>query len=344
VVLDNDITRIQPRNILAAVIVGSASESFTASRSEKGNTYVLSFPASELGTHLVAVYSDERQLPNSPFLFKVTLPNCNATPGRVADLSGECVCPYHSTVDIAGACVSYVIIIPSVVLPVLLLCSAAAAAYVLKRNAEEEAMWRIKSGDLVWSCPPEVLGCGTEGSVYKATFRGTPVAVKRFAEVDRGLGQQSLHNDLVISDHAFSRQSTGDSSVSSAETRGRRSSSLSIALFSAQLKNIISTNVSSVKFEARKTVKFLVGVRHPYITTVMGGLLLNGKELCLVLELMDLGSLFDCLHNILFPMDGELALNFLQCIAKGMTFLHSASTPIIHGDLKSGEHYISHKH
>ncbi len=86
----------------------------------------------------------------------------------------------------------------------------------------------------------------------------------------------------------------------------------------------------------RKTIKFLVTIRHPCITTVMGGVLVNGRELCLVMELMEFGSLFDCLHNLLFPMEGELALNFLHNISRGMTFLHTADPPIRHGDLKSG--------
>ena len=103
------------------------------------------------------------------------------------------------------------------------------------------------------------------------------------------------------------------------------------------LKSRVSSIGINNDSDIRETIKFLVTVRHPSITPVLGGVFVNGKELCLVLELMELGSLWDCLHNVLFPIEGELVHSFLLSISKGMCFLHAATPPIRHGDLKSGE-------
>ncbi len=55
-------------------------------------------------------------------------------------------------------------------------------------------------------------------------------------------------------------------------------------------------------------IKALVAIRHPCITTIMGAtvILLEGqKRLCLVMELMELGSLWDLLHNETFILRGK---------------------------------------
>lgn len=53
----------------------------------------------------------------------------------------------------------------------------------------------------------------------------------------------------------------------------------------------------------------------------------------LIMEFMQLGSLFDLIHNETIIIDGEIALPILQDIAQGIRFLHSAKPTVIHGDL-----------
>ena len=55
----------------------------------------------------------------------------------------------------------------------------------------------------------------------------------------------------------------------------------------------------------------------------------------LVLEYMDLGSLYDILHNDTMALDGEIVLPILRDISQGMRFLHTADPQVIHGDLKA---------
>ena len=51
------------------------------------------------------------------------------------------------------------------------------------------------------------------------------------------------------------------------------------------------------------------------------------------MELMDLGSLQDLLYNKTLEMNGEIVLQILRDMTKGMRFLHAGG--VIHGDLKS---------
>jgi len=81
-------------------------------------------------------------------------------------------------------------------------------------------------------------------------------------------------------------------------------------------------------------MRILSKLRHPCITSVMGAVV-EGAEPLLIMELMDLGSLHDLLHNNTVVVEGALVLPILQDVAHGMRFLHSSENPIVHGDIKS---------
>lgn len=67
----------------------------------------------------------------------------------------------------------------------------------------------------------------------------------------------------------------------------------------------------------------------------MGAVIAKKEEPMLVMEFMDHGSLYDCIHNETMVIEGELLLPILQDIAKGVRFLHAATPQVIHGDLKA---------
>jgi len=80
-------------------------------------------------------------------------------------------------------------------------------------------------------------------------------------------------------------------------------------------------------------MRLLSTLRHPNICTVMGSVTL-GSDPMLIMEYMQMGSLFSLLHNKTVPISGELILPILKDVAKGLRFLHSASPPVVHSDLK----------
>ena len=298
------------------MFVGNGQQSFQAEKASP-NTYTVQIPTEKLGTQIMAVYNGRFQLSNSPFRYEVSLPSCNEFPGKVSDVSGQCVCPSNLQASIGGTCVAYETILPAVIVPVFVFFAVLAAAYFFRQAAKKAQLWQIKENDVSMSDPPEILGTGSSGSVYRADFRGTPVAIKRFLRTNELLAQQQKQRYL------------GAPLTRSVESELVFDNNSGFSAINPNLSN------GTERKNNRKMIKFLVSIRHPRITTVMGGVV-NGGKMCLVLELMELGSLWDCLHNVLFPLDGELALNFLLSVSKGMNFLHAARPPIRHGDLKSG--------
>ena len=80
-------------------------------------------------------------------------------------------------------------------------------------------------------------------------------------------------------------------------------------------------------------IKFIKNCRHPNICLLMGACL-QPPSLCLVVELVAKGSLWEVLRKAL-PMDTRLSLRFARDTAQGMNYLHHFSPPILHRDLKS---------
>jgi len=86
-------------------------------------------------------------------------------------------------------------------------------------------------------------------------------------------------------------------------------------------------------------------LRHPHIVNVMGAIIPNNLSLrsstaappvrSIVMEYMENGSLSECLQRAI-ELDGEMIIDILQNVTKGLQFLHYAKPKaIIHGDLKA---------
>ena len=281
--------------------------------------YLVILIAEKLGSQIIAVYLDGRQLSNSPFLFNVQLGVCPNSSGRVMDIEGNCVCPSGKSVEVAGSCVPLEVLVPSIILPViLLLMIIAISAYLHIVSRTEDLSWRIDSAEIVFPDPKEILGIGSNGYVLRVSFRGTPVALKQFR-------QHRYETSLL------SKSFTGDlNQVNSSSSECMSNSTFSTNEFATV--PVMSFN------RLLQDVKTLARLRHPYLTTIMGALVTGDghfKEISLVMEVMDLGSMWDLLHNEMYPIQARKALRFLQDITKGMHFLHYNTPPLVHGDLKS---------
>lgn len=95
------------------------------------------------------------------------------------------------------------------------------------------------------------------------------------------------------------------------------------------------TAYNRLKADFIAEMRHLSKLRHPCITTVMGAIISKEDEPMLVMEFMEMGSLYDILHNETIVLDGDLVLPILRDITRGMRFLHAASPQVIHGDLKA---------
>ena len=147
-----------------------------------------------------------------------------------------------------------------------------------------------------------VCGMGFMGTVYSATWRGAPVAVKVFkADITAALGLQSLP--------------TGD-----------LPGSISIVTD----KSLTGSHTSSFFSE----LEMLSSVRHPNILACYAFVV--GPPSMLVVELGTAGSLKDLLaRTSLAELPWHRRLELCAGVAAGVEFLHSLTPQLIHGDLKS---------
>nr|UDO46925.1 ser/thr kinase [Pandoravirus massiliensis] len=100
---------------------------------------------------------------------------------------------------------------------------------------------------------------------------------------------------------------------------------------------IISDRNGAAGGEARRAfadeVRVMCALRHPNVVLFMAACT-RPPKMCIVMEYMALGSLYDLLHNELVPeVPHALVVKMAYQAAKGMHFLHSSG--VVHRDLKS---------
>lgn len=167
----------------------------------------------------------------------------------------------------------------AIVIPLLVLaaavstCSILIVVCIVARRRREVNKWEIEYDEI------EIfnqLGVGGFGTVHRATWKGTEVAVK------------TLNAEHVTRD---------------------------------------------IERDFKEEVRVMTALRHPNVVLFMAACV-KPPRLAIVMEYMQLGSLFDLLHNELVPeVPFELKIKMAYQAAKGMYFLHSSD--IVHRDLKS---------
>ncbi len=318
--------------------------------------YLIDLQAKQLGTHILAIYHGVQQIPNSPFRFVVLQGNCQNGSGRVPDVSGNCVCPPSTHFDVVGteACIAFHVFLPALIVPILFLFGVAIICtfqYSIARQGE--ASWSINEAEIVYTDPKEILGAGSNGPVFKAEYRGTYVAVKRFTcRTENSVGSPIRSAGSV--GRRGTRVEPTPVTTSTDETPKRVSSSgrgsdftekakFTSGMFNRSLYSYYMTEESAtlraVTFnQLHQDIKTLVHLRHPFLTTVMGAMVIRTgrqREIHMIMELMELGNLWDLLRNEMYPIQAGKALRFLRDVAQGMHFLHDAQPACVHGDLKS---------
>ena len=90
---------------------------------------------------------------------------------------------------------------------------------------------------------------------------------------------------------------------------------------------------SDLNEEFAQEVSLMCKLRHPCVILFMGACI-EEPNLCIVMEYMPKGSLFEVLQNDDVTLAWDSKMRLAVDIAKGMTYLHECNPPIRHGDLK----------
>jgi len=272
-------------------------------------------------------------------------------------------------VEVGNNCVSYSVLIRYVLIPFLIVGLVATYLYVEKKRRQADSVWEVKTAELNFDDPPEIIGRGTFGLVLLAEYRGTQVAVKRVIpprrkrKNERTGSVESILSSIQTSNDFFEFKNDIENAPNGVPLLGDTADE-SISLIngahahtSLELMDSIQNNLSSKETTKRRSVwniqalfknrhselkadfvnemRHLSKLRHPCIITVMGAVISRWEEPLLVMEYMDHGSLYDLLHNETMIIEGDLLLPILRDITHGVRFLHAANPQVIHGDLKT---------
>ena len=222
----------------------------------------------------------------------------------------------------------------------LVIFALAVYCYTEYKKRQADLVWTVDPAELHFDEPPLILGRGTFGSVMKAEYRGTEVAVKRVLPAKQPsppeqhrTTEEDIEAGLSQKDSIGMRTVTpGMKTYSGSKTAHRNKRML-------RMMSGDSDGYARLKAEFMAEMRDLSKLRHPCITTVLGAVVTG--EPMLVMELMHHGSLYDMLHNETIPIEGELLLPILRDITHGIRFLHAATPQIIHGDLKAQVRILS---
>ena len=232
------------------------------------------------------------------------------------------------------------ILIPSIVGPFLFIVAMFVFLIIRVHKENSDSVWIVDPSELFFDEPRKIIGTGTFGVVHLAEYRGTLVAVKQVLPPQKSETAGSSKNSLPEMPQQSAVSSWGGMGMHESQsghlskwTSGNKS--VSTAFFGPKSRTEgTQESYSKLKNDFIVEMRLLSRLRHPCITTVMGAIVEKTEQPCLVMEYMELGSLYEVVNNKSIFMDGDVVLPILQDIVKGMRFLHAADPPVIHGDLK----------
>lgn len=184
------------------------------------------------------------------------------------------------------------------------------------------------------------IGSGSFATVYECIWLDSPVAVKVFKAGpklvlnDSGGGCSGSTTTGAFDDEDESFEPELDSMSIS-----RRGDEMSIDDPSVS-QRVARAGEQESFTEGRsrflQEISLLAAIRHPNVMLYLGACVDPQHPLCIVSELIDGGSLHECLHG---PQPLTLTLvhkmRLTQDIARGMLYLHSTDPLVLHRDLKS---------
>eukprot|EP00049_Salpingoeca_infusionum_P014361 m.268384 g.268384 ORF g.268384 m.268384 type:complete len:629 (+) comp15657_c1_seq5:968-2854(+) len=191
----------------------------------------------------------------------------------------------------------------------------------LHMKSRADRLWHINPDDIKFDHPPEVLGAGSFGVVLKGEWHGAHVAVKRvvpqthaarerFAKKIGGTGANMDMIDVL----------TGASTTGRYGSKGGTKNDIGFVFHAVEEARdskgatTKSSQLSTMHNEFISEMRVLSKIRHPCITTIMGAVINKGCDLMMVMEYMELGSLYSILHNDTMVLEGDVLYEMVGCV------------------------------
>jgi serine/threonine protein kinase len=110
------------------------------------------------------------------------------------------------------------------------------------------------------------------------------------------------------------------------------------------VKRMLHVQTEGTLQPMEQEVAILTLMRHPNVVQCLGAALTNGQRPCVVLELMEGGSLADAIHEARRPLAEAVKLSMMRQIASALLYLHSRSPCVVHRDVKPLNILLDHSH
>lgn len=183
------------------------------------------------------------------------------------------------------------------------------------------------------------IGSGSFATVWRAKWLDSPVAVKVFKIGPRLILNPDGTARAGDPEEQEQKYREGDESF---EPDFDSVMGASRAGMDEDEEEERANDVGNHRVRFLQEVSLLKSIRHPNLLLYMGACVDPRYPLCIVSELIDGGSLFDCLHGrSRVNLNLQQKFRLMQNIARGMLYLHGRDPIVLHRDLKSANILVS---
>eukprot|EP00013_Stygamoeba_regulata_P007636 CAMPEP_0177642190 /NCGR_PEP_ID=MMETSP0447-20121125/7455_1 /TAXON_ID=0 /ORGANISM="Stygamoeba regulata, Strain BSH-02190019" /LENGTH=994 /DNA_ID=CAMNT_0019144333 /DNA_START=143 /DNA_END=3127 /DNA_ORIENTATION=+ len=234
--------------------------------------------------------------------------------------------------------------------------STSASASFASFSSAQPASWptALASSTLYCDAPSPACAVHASSAIRRPTLGTQPPFVTSNASVSSTSSalnaalvyppakrlRPSFQSSDVIEPSSLQRQELLGEGAFGRVYRGLLHGSTVVAVKELKLVHVRSTNTFFGNEEDfLHEISVLKALHHPNVILFIG--YTQTPTLSMVTEFMDMGSLYDLLHNLHVRLSAHKILHVARSVGRGLIHLHAQTPPILHKDLKSSNVLVS---